>query len=192
MPRKKNFVEDVVVEKTMRIFWEKGYNAASINDLVEGVKINRASMYASFTDKHTLFIRTLQYYYNYQTVPFIEIINQEGSAKEVMNKVFDFVVSRNFDSGDPKGCFMVNTTVELALQDAAIAEIVNNNKKDIETAFASLFKKAITNKEIPQIHTPENLAQYFYAVVSGLQTIVRNGVSKEQIRSIAQVAMNVL
>ena len=67
MARTKDFDENEVLTKAMHLFWSKGYNATSMEDLVSGLGISRSSLYDTYTDKHTLFIKALE---NYQQIGY--------------------------------------------------------------------------------------------------------------------------
>ena len=70
MPRKKQFGVDDVMHKAMVAFWDHGYQATSLQDLVECMGINRASLYDTFGDKYSLFIETLHSYKLIYLKPF--------------------------------------------------------------------------------------------------------------------------
>ena len=78
MARKKNFDEVEVLDKAVNLFWEKGYNATSIQDLVEGLGINRASIYDTWGDKHQLYLSALKRY-------------RQNSSSWLLNENFDWV-----------------------------------------------------------------------------------------------------
>ena len=62
MPRVKQFNEEQVLEKAMEVFWKKGYNGSSMQELVDGMGINRASIYDTFGSKEELFERAFEIY----------------------------------------------------------------------------------------------------------------------------------
>lgn len=61
MGRSREFDENVVLQKAMELFWKQGYEKTSLNDLVEHMGIHRRSLYDTFGDKHTLFLRTVDF-----------------------------------------------------------------------------------------------------------------------------------
>ena len=62
MARKKEFDEVEVLDKALDVFWKKGYSATSIQDLVDSMGINRASIYDTWGDKHNLYVESLKRY----------------------------------------------------------------------------------------------------------------------------------
>ena len=62
MARPREFDPDAVLERAMTVFWSNGYEATSLNDLCEATQLNRSSLYATFGDKHALFLETIDRY----------------------------------------------------------------------------------------------------------------------------------
>ena len=89
MARTKDFDENEVLSKAMELFWSKGYNATSMEDLVGGLGISRSSLYDTYTDKHTLFIKALEQYQQMGMMKIREILNSPGTAKETVRKLIE-------------------------------------------------------------------------------------------------------
>src|SRR6201995_145682 len=84
MARTKDFDEDEVLLKAMHLFWLKGYNGTSMQDLGDGLGISRSSMYDTFGDKHTLFLRSLENYRQGMTAKLQAVVNNAPDAKEAV------------------------------------------------------------------------------------------------------------
>src|ERR1700744_895769 len=108
MARSKDFDENEVLSKAIQLFWYKGYNGTSIQDLVDGLGISRSSLYDTYTDKHTLFLRALESYQNAGASKIQEIINNPGPAKETVRRLLEFATNELLGDKQHKGCFMVN------------------------------------------------------------------------------------
>ena len=87
--RPKQFDDDEVTAIAMQVFWRKGYDATSLDDLVEAMGIPRQSLYRTFTDKHTLFLRALEYYDQNVTSVILGILSAEAPAIENLRNVFE-------------------------------------------------------------------------------------------------------
>ncbi len=81
MPWGKNYNEAQVLEKAMHAFWARGYEATSMQDLVEATGINRGSIYAAYTNKHTLFMSALRHYDNVHRVDYLNGISLPRSQR---------------------------------------------------------------------------------------------------------------
>src|ERR1700748_739988 len=106
MARTKDFDENEVLAKAIQIFWHKGYNGTSMQDLVDGLGISRSSLYDTYTDKHTLFVKALESYQNTGAARIQKIINSPGSAKETVKILLDLATNDLLVDKQQKGCFM--------------------------------------------------------------------------------------
>ncbi|MCA9304812.1 MAG: TetR/AcrR family transcriptional regulator, partial [Phycisphaerales bacterium] len=91
MPRPKSFDPDAVLAKAMGVFWEKGYDAASITDLTGAMGINRFSLYDTFGDKHTLYLKALEYYQQSVVSSLIERIDGISSLDGLERFFFQMI-----------------------------------------------------------------------------------------------------
>ena len=116
MARTKDFDEDEVLQKAVCLFWHKGYNGTSMQDLVDGLGISRSSIYDTYGDKHALFVKTLQRYEESVYEKVVEIVNQTAPAKEIIKQLLNFITSELLNDEQHKGCFLVNAAIEVADQ----------------------------------------------------------------------------
>src|SRR6267378_1891032 len=93
MARTKDFDENEVLTRAMNLFWSRGYNSTSMEDLVSGLGISRSSLYATYTDKHTLFIKALENYQHVGHLKIQEIIKSPGPAKETVRKLIELITN---------------------------------------------------------------------------------------------------
>src|ERR1700761_1056657 len=114
MARTKDFDEDEVLDKAMYLFWNQGYNGTSMQDLVDGLGISRSSLYDTFGDKHSLFIKTLENYKKNASAKLEAIIANAPSAKEAVKQLLEYTTRELLSDQQHKGCFMVNAAVEVA------------------------------------------------------------------------------
>ena len=89
----------------MEVFWRRGYEAASIQDLVQHMGINRQSMYDTFGDKHALFLQALDRYREIQSRRVFEILDRPGSVKKNVRLLFEEAVERALSEEGRRGCF---------------------------------------------------------------------------------------
>src|ERR1700750_25596 len=104
MARTKDFDENEVLNKAICIFWHKGYNGTSMQDLVDGLGISRSSLYDTYGDKHSLFVKALESYKEAGARQFSDIIDGNPSAKEAVKKLFEFTTRTLLDDKQQKGC----------------------------------------------------------------------------------------
>jgi len=143
--RKKEFDEDELLEKATNLFWKKGYNATSAQDLVDELKINRSSLYNTYSDKKTLFKKALKKYQQQQTRTVVDLLNNADDPEKAIRQVFDTLVKESNEDTTARGCFMVNTAVEIAGQDEEIGALVHANNLSVEDALTAAIQKGQKN-----------------------------------------------
>ena len=141
MARTKEFDTDEVLSKAINLFWDKGYNGCSMQDVVDGLGLSRSSIYETFGDKRQLFLEALKKYQYEGLKALEEDINTTSDIRQSLTKVFESVIPQSQDSPLQKGCFMVNSAVELACQDPEIAEIVRVNRLEVEDILCKAIEK---------------------------------------------------
>src|SRR5256714_13307197 len=114
MARHKEFDQDEALHKAMEVFWSRGYEAASINDLVRHMGINRQSLYDTFGDKHSLYLQALDRYREVEGRKMFELLERPGPVKRALRQLFGGVVECALGGGERRGCFVGNATSELA------------------------------------------------------------------------------
>src|SRR5687767_7780321 len=117
MARTKDFDEAEVLNKALCLFWHKGYNGTSMQELVDHLGISRSSLYDTYADKHTLYIKSLEFYQNTSRQKMDDIAVNATSAKEAIMQLFTLMTTELLTDDQQKGCFIVNSEVELAPHD---------------------------------------------------------------------------
>jgi TetR/AcrR family transcriptional repressor of nem operon len=192
MARTKEFDENEVLDKALNIFWCRGYNGTSMQELVEGLGISRSSLYDTYGDKHTLFLATLERYRTKQATGMIRMVENSLSVRGTIRDLFHFAVNETVADKLQRGCFMVNSTVEIAATDKEVAVIVNRNMQDIEDAFCRAIEKGQQQGEITTRHNARSLSRFIFNTFSGLRVAARSGADKQVFDDVVTVALSVL
>lgn len=174
MTRTKEFEQREVLEKAMHLFWARGYNATSAQDLVDGLGISRSSLYSTFGDKHQLFIKCLELYRQQMSGQLIEMINESTNIEETLRHVFQRVIHDSLTDKLNKGCLMTNSSIELAPHDDEIAAIVAANTLDIENALKRLIEQGQQLGTITQALSASSLARFLYNNIRGLRVLAKS------------------
>jgi TetR/AcrR family transcriptional repressor of nem operon len=181
MARTKEFNEDQVLDKAIEIFWHKGYNGTSAQDLVNHLGLSRSSLYDTFGDKQKLFARALKKYHDENYIKIKEILETATNIKETLSVIFKLAVVESLEDRITKGCFMVNSAVELAMHDADIAKIVNDNRKIMEEVFYTAVKKGQELGQISSKQEARSLARFIFNNYSGIRVLARAGERDKQV-----------
>ena len=188
MPWEKQFSTEDALTKAMHAFWARGYEATSIQDLVASMGINRASIYATFGDKHSLFVEALRAYDERHRAAFLERLCQRHCGKAAIVKAFDEVIASALASGSRDGCLLVNTALELSPHDEAIADIVSAGLHQVEMFFRDMIKAGQALGEIRVSVDAEQTAQALLSLFIGLRVLTRSRPEKALFKSIAAQA----
>jgi len=192
MARTRAFNEIEVLDKAVELFWQKGYTATSANDLVKGLGLSRSSIYATFGDKRTLYLRALEQYKKRYGGAMIQMVKQSNDLLKTIEQLFQMVVEQDIKSETPKGCFLVNTSIELGPHDPQIAKIVCDQEAVIETAFEMAILKGQEKGQISKKHSAKSLARFLYNNISGLRVALKSKVGKAALDDVIKVSMSVL
>ena len=125
MPRPRAFNTSQALEDAMGVFWEKGYDATSMQDLVDAMGMHRGSIYNVFTDKRTLFLQVLDQYMETYWFKRLRDDTTDRPLHNVLAEIVEDILRRDPTPPRPAGCLVTNTACELALRDPVIAEKVN-------------------------------------------------------------------
>jgi TetR/AcrR family transcriptional regulator, transcriptional repressor for nem operon len=191
MPKTKQFDEAAVLEKARNVFWKKGYNGTSMDELVKATGLSRSSIYDSFGDKHGLYMKALQHYQQEKRQSLVEGIPALSSRKKI-GWIFQNSIVQALGDRQRKGCFMVNTTTELANIDSSMNKIVNANMEAMEEIFYSLVKEGQAAGDINKKFSAKALARNLFSSFNGLTIIGQTRPDKELLEDIAKVALSVL
>ena len=174
MARTKEFDENEVLNKAVDLFWLKGYNGTSMQDLVDGLGISRSSLYDTYGDKHTLFIKALESYQCTASSKIIQIIGNNVPAKETLKQILEFITDELLGDHNRKGCFMVNAEVEVAPHDEVVKQMICRNDQQVEDVFYQVIKKGQDNGEIPQAQDGRAIARCISNTVKGMQVTAKS------------------
>jgi len=181
MARTKEFNEDQALDKAIEIFWHKGYNGTSAQDLVTHLGLSRSSLYDTFGDKQKLFTKSLQRYQKQSQDQIIKLLEESENIKETLHDIFKQAVLESLQDRITKGCFMVNSSVELAMHDEEISKIVKNNSQVMEEVFTKAVKKGQESGHISKQLDSRVLARFIFNNYSGIRVLARAGERDKQV-----------
>jgi len=192
MARTKEFQEEQVLDKAVALFWCKGYNGTSMQEVVDCLGISRSSLYDTFGDKRQLFLAALSRYRIRMAGAMLEMVNASVATLPAFEQLFRLTVRESLADKVTKGCFMVNATVELAPHDPEVAALVKANMEDIEEAFYRLILKGQQRGEITSNHQARAFARFLFNSLSGLRVAAKAGAEKQVYEDIVALSLSIL
>lgn len=184
MPRKKQFAVDDVKQKAMLAFWDQGYRGTSLQDLVETMGINRASLYDTFGDKYALFIETLHNYNDTYAKPFFTRLRKTNSPRQAIIALFDEICDGISKGEEQNGCYIINTALEMSPHDAKVSKIVNRTFAYVErNFFRKMIEQGQASGEISRAVIPTTTSRTLLSLLIGLRVLSRNRPEKALLNS---------
>ena len=185
MPRRKEFDREEVLLKAMRVFRDKGYEATSMQDLVDHMKVNRFSLYETFKSKHQLFLEALQAFSKNVSIPFFNRLKDSNEGLKVIETTLMQLVSRIKSGQSSNGCLMCNTIAELgAKKDKRTTIILDTHLKTLEGNFYAALSRAKELGEISEDVDARDYAKLLVAYTTGLLSIAKVLSQKEMRKSV--------
>jgi TetR/AcrR family transcriptional repressor of nem operon len=187
MVRTKQFDKHAALDDAMQLFWERGYHATSIQDLVDRLGVNRQSLYDTFGGKDQLFLSALERYREIQATPVRRLLEREGPALEVLRE-FLHAFADNLLSDDCR-LFIANTITEMAGHDPAVTQACAANARQIEGALSGLLVRAQQAGEIPADSSPLQLGRFLMNTMNGLAVTAKAIRDRKVLNDIVEVAL---
>ncbi len=172
----------------MEVFWSKGYEAASVSDLLGAMGINRGSMYDTFGDKRTLFLGAIDLYLRDVTAPLVETLDAPGSPLENIRATLCRLVEAAGSKGC-RGCLLTNVTVEIAPHDEQVAKAMRSAMMAIVAAFERTLDRAAEAGEINPRKDTRALARFLVNTMHGLVVLCKGKLGKKPCHDVIEVAM---
>ena len=189
MPWEKQFDIDQTLTTAMEAFWAYGYEATSMQDLVNCTAVNRASLYATYGDKRTLFLAALRHYDTKCRQAMLADLEKRFGPREAIRQLFLAFARQPVVDGMRRGCLITNTALELAAHDAEVAQIVASGQAGIEAFFRRMIENGKAAGEVRGGIDAVATARGLLAGLLGLVVLVRSRPDPDLLESIAEEAM---
>jgi len=194
MPRLKEFNPNEALEKAMHVFWHKGYEATSMEDLLTAMDINRGSLYATFGDKHELFMQTMDLYCSGGSGvgSKLSILSQPGPALPLIRQFIGAMMEFGLADPQRRGCLIANTAMELAPHQIDVAKKISARLQSLEEAFFKLLTRAASEGELARNKNPRALARVLVTMMQGTIVMIKAGTPADVVRQTAETALSIL
>ncbi|MEV5909575.1 TetR/AcrR family transcriptional regulator [Streptomyces chartreusis] len=193
MARTKEFDPEAALQAALELFWRRGYEATSMSDLVEHLGIGRASLYATFGNKHELYLKALERYDRTGLPPIVRELSQPGPALPAVRSVVRRYAAEATDARlRLNGCMITNTAAELGPHDPAAARHVERNWDQLEAVLHSALVRAQAQGELPAGRDPLTLARMLLVLLQGLRVVGKASADPARVRDAAEQALALL
>jgi AcrR family transcriptional regulator len=186
--RPRSFDKEHALDAALRVFWEKGYEGASLSDLTEAMGINRPSLYAAFGDKEALFRQVLERY-EHGPVAYVAEALQEPTARGAIERMLKGTVAALTRPQSPRGCLYVQGALACGDESSAMRKELATRRSAGELALRKRLKKAKADGELPATADPADLARFYMAVMHGMSVQAAGGATRAALEGVAGTAL---
>ena len=191
MSRPKEFNPDDAIEKAMQVFWHKGYEATSMEDLLTAMDLNRGSLYDTFGDKRTLFLKVMDRYCTTFAGPKFSLLDQPGPALPTLRRFISGMIEGGLADPQRRGCLIANTVMELSPHEKEIAGTLRQALKMVEDTFFKVLARAKQQGELKPDKDPRALARFLTTMMQGTIVMIKAGASTDVVKQTAETALSI-
>ena len=192
MARPREFDEAKALEKAIKCFWERGYEATSMRDLATKMGISAPSLYNTYGDKHALFAQALERYLDHSARALIKRFEDSLPPKQAIRRFVEEIVKDSINDRERRGCFLVNSALEVAPHDRELGTFIADRFSEIEAFFYRSIKAARAEGAIPRNRAAKDLARLLLGVVLGIRVLARSKPERALLEGIARPALALL
>ncbi|SFL06375.1 transcriptional regulator, TetR family [Paenibacillus sp. 1_12] len=174
MVRLREFDEEKALDAAMQLFWEKGYEATSLSNLTSKMGIQRPSIYSAFGDKKQLFEAALRKYTASHASYVRAKLQNHSSVREAFRSYFEGLVEEEYEGGPNRGCFCINTMVEVAPHDEKFEILTREHQMYLSVVFQETIERGIQSGELKNSISAKVLAQTLVVSLIGLTVVMKS------------------
>ena len=184
-----SFDRDQVLERAMYVFWQRGYEAASVTELTAAMGITAPSLYAAFGDKERLFLEAVERYATGPGSGYPKALEEEPTAYLAINRLLSEAANELTRSDHPKGCMVVMAATNCSQASAHVQETLAKRRAVADDGVRYRIESGIRNGELPTDTNAATLANFYVTVFRGMSMQAADGASRENLLATAEAAM---
>lgn len=174
----------------MAAFWRNGYQATSIQNLVDATGVNRGSLYATFGDKRGVFLAVLDHYAELIARPTMAELNRPN-PREAIEAMFESIIQRASNPAWPRGCLNTNTALECPSSGDDIGRKIAERLGQQESAIYQVVRRAQSEGLLDAQQDARALARFFVGVAHGLNAVNKAAPDPEMLKDMVRIAMRI-
>ncbi len=173
----------------MHVFWERGYDAASISELTAAMGITPPSLYAAFGDKERLFLEAIERYASGPGSCVARALAEEPTARQAIARLLNEAAEELTRTCHPAGCMVVSAATNCSVASAHIQKALIKRRAGHEASIRDRIAQGIADGELPADTDAASLANFYSTVFQGMSMQARDGASRKKLLATAAIAM---
>ncbi|SEQ16329.1 transcriptional regulator, TetR family [Azotobacter beijerinckii] len=190
--RPRTFDPEQLLDQAMQVFWQRGYEATSLQDLLAATGLSKSSLYQSYPSKRALFEAALRHYCVQRRRELRERLQAAPSPREFLRAWLLGALEEERVGETPRGCMLVNVASEFSQADPEIAALLRSGIEGLRQLLGEALQRAQACGELEANADVPVLAGYLLCVMSGLRTQRKAGASAEMLQAAIEVALSCL
>ena len=185
--RPRVFDAKTVIGQAREVFWDRGFSAASLDNLSAATKLNRPSLYGAFGDKEDLYLDTLEGYREDSLDILFKALNPALPLRENLANIYAEAL-KIYLHGETaaRGCFLISTATAEAIQHDRVREVLRRSLNEFDGVIKERMELAVERGELPADADAATLAKLASAVMHSLAVRARAGDTRETLEAIAR------
>ncbi|MCC5883588.1 MAG: TetR/AcrR family transcriptional regulator [Halomonas sp.] len=187
--RPRRFDREEALRRAMEVFWNQGYDNASLTDLTRAMGINAPSLYATFGSKEALFQEAVKLYVRTEGSGIWEQVETAPTARAAIEQVLRITAEAFTRGPSPRGCMIVLAAPQMQGANAQVCDALKAYRQANGCLLERRLKRAVEEGELPASTNCRALANYVVTLQHGMSIQARDGASRETLMAIADCAM---
>jgi AcrR family transcriptional regulator len=184
-----SFDREAALETAMHVFWERGYEAASISDLTSAMGITPPSLYTAFGDKEQLFLEAIERYaLGYGSIS-ARALKEEATARAAIERWLHEAASELTEPCHPKGCMVVMAATNCSVAAERVQSALARRRAEAIASVTRRIEGAIAAGELPADTDAQDLANFYATVYQGMSLQAKDGATREALLATVRAAM---
>ncbi|GGG77535.1 TetR/AcrR family transcriptional regulator [Paenibacillus radicis (ex Gao et al. 2016)] len=192
MVRPREFDEEKALTAAMQQFWEKGFEATSLTDLTSSMGIQRPSLYSAFGDKKQLFETAFRKYTQAHAASIRTSLQRHSSVREAFRKYFENLADEAYGQAPSRGCFCINTMVELSPHDEKFEILTREHQMYLSVIFQETIERGIRSGELDEAINAKQTAQSLIIQLIGLTVFLKARPDRSFVASAIETALSLI
>jgi AcrR family transcriptional regulator len=187
--RPRTFDRSTAIQQAMKLFWDRGYEGTTFDDLIGAMNISPSSFYHEFGSKEQLYREAVEHYVNVRLSYFPRVLSAHRDTRAAFESLLEEGAALLADDASPAGCMISLAGTHLPPHLRSVADFAKGVRKVSKQTLVDRLRKGVSDGDLPPESNVKELADYFGVVLRGMAAQARDGASRKELLAIARVAM---